>query len=273
MPVCLPDWTCRPELSRLLELSRRPKKIYYEGTWDPGIFASCTAVVGSRRMTSYGRQVTEMAVRKLVESGQTIISGFMYGVDQYAHQTAIDSGGKTIAVLGWGINFPLEDHDRKLAEAIVENGGLLLSEWDDQKPALWTFPYRNRIVAALSSDVIVIEAAVKSGSLITANLARKLRRNVWAVPGPVTSRLSEGTNLLLSSGQAKFWLRDQGQNAKVTASGNPLVTAVADEPLTANDLARKLGLPVADVGAQLSLLTVTGEIVERDGKFMASYVN
>lgn len=213
-----------------------------------------------------------MLVPRLVQAQKTIVSGFMYGVDQYAHRLAIENGGKTIAVLGWGINQTMEVGDEKLADDIVQSGGLLLSEWEKQKPTLWTFPVRNRIVAALCSDVYVIEAAEKSGSLITASYAFRLKRNLWAVPGPVTSRLSKGTNLLISRGIAKMWTGELPENRRVT-EGNPITKLLQDEPLTANDLARRLGLPIEEVGSQLSLLTVTGEVSENDGKFSITYVH
>ncbi len=107
------------------------------------LFKSCVAVVGSRHMTSYGKAALEKLIPELVFSGKTIVSGFMYGVDQYAHSLAIDNGGKTLAVLGWGINLPLMDEDRKLADRILASGGLLFSEWENQKAALWTFRVRN----------------------------------------------------------------------------------------------------------------------------------
>src|SRR3989338_945706 len=132
----LPDWRSVPELSGLLDLPNSPKQLYYIGAWNPGLFTNCVAIVGSRRMTEYGRRVIEKIIPQLVFQKKTIISGFMYGVDQYAHQVCIENGGKTIAILGWGINRILEDSDKKLAESIISSGGLLMSEWEEQKPAL-----------------------------------------------------------------------------------------------------------------------------------------
>lgn len=261
----LPDWKRRKELSSLLDLSNPPKALYYSGRWDSKLFQSCVAIIGSRRMTEYGRRVIEKIIPKFVFEKKTIVSGFMYGVDQYAHEVCLENGGKTIAVLGWGIREPLEGTDRKLAQSIVSTGGMLLSEWEDQKPTLWTFPVRNRIVAALSREIIVVEAAVKSGSLITAAIARKLKRKVLAVPGPITSRTSAGTNGLIARGEAELWLGDISSH--VVVSDDPIVSAVSSEALTASELARKLGKSVADVGAQLSFLAVTGQLSEREGKY------
>jgi DNA processing protein len=265
----LPGWQKLPELSSLLDLSDPPRQLYYCGRWNPALFTTCVAVIGSRRMTEYGRRVIEKIVPALVFEKKTIVSGFMYGVDQYAHEVCIENGGKTIAVLGWGIKEPLEGTDRKLAESIVSSGGLLLSEWENQLPTLWTFPVRNRIVAALCQDIIVVEAAVKSGSLITAKIARKLKRRLWAIPGAITSRYSSGTNALIAGGEARMWL---GEAPKTPVDNNtdPLFSLLESDGLTVNDIARKLDTPVSEIGAQLSLLTLTGQLTERGGKYYAN---
>lgn len=264
----LANWKKLPELINLTNLPNPPRELYYAGTWNPEIFHSCVAVVGSRRMSDYGRRVIEKMIPRFVFEKKTIVSGFMYGVDQYAHRVCCENGGKTIAVLGWGINRKLENGDRKLAESIIKSGGLLLSEWEDQQPTLWTFPVRNRIVAALCEDIIVVEAAVKSGSLITANIARKLKRRLWAVPGEITSRTSSGTNTLIDQGYARMWLGDTPQQMPIMK--DPLLQLLQDNVLTANDIARKLGKPVSEIGAQLSLLTVSGQLIERGGKYYVS---
>lgn len=265
----LPDWRTLPELSSLLDLSNPPKELYHSGRWNPELFSTCVAIIGSRRMTEYGRRVIEKIVPTLVFEKKTIVSGFMYGVDQYAHEVCVANGGRTIAVLGWGIKEPLEGADRKLADAIVSSGGLIISEWENQLPTLWTFPVRNRIVAAISRDIIVVEAAVKSGSLITARIARKLKRRLWAVPGAITSRYSSGTNSLIAGGEARMWL---GEAPKIPVDKNtdPLIAILESDGLTANDIARKLDAPVSEIGAQLSLLTLTGQLTERGGKYYAN---
>lgn len=203
------DWSKRPELQQLLDVSTTPKHLYYQGQWDSQIFTKCVAVVGSRKMTVYGERVIEKLIPWLLSQNYTIVSGFMYGIDQYAHKICVENGGKTIAVLGWGITTPLVGSDAKLAKEIVDSGGLLLSEWKEQKPSHWTFPARNRIVAGLSTKIYVVEAAAQSGSLITARLALKLHKDLWAVPGPITSRTSVGTNKLIAQGKANMWLGDE----------------------------------------------------------------
>lgn len=215
-------------------------------------------------MTTYGQRVVEKIIPQLVSSGKTVVSGFMYGVDQYAHRACIEAGGKTIAVLGWGIKTKLTGEDLRLAQKIVSTGGLLISEWEEQKAAHWTFPARNRIVAALCSEVIVVEAAQNSGSLITARLAIRLKRKLWAVPGPITSKTSIGTNSLIDQSLAKMWL---GTPAGIIQIDNPIAQVLENEPLTADEMARKLNLPISEIGVKLSLMLLSGQVDEKGGKY------
>lgn len=253
-----------PELQKLFDLSTPPKQLYFKGIWDSALFENCIAVVGSRKMTDYGTRVIEKIVPRLTSQNITIVSGFMYGVDKWAHQTCIDSGGKTIAVLGWGIDQKLTGEDLTLAKKIVDSGGLLVSEWETQLASHWTFPSRNRIVAALSKEVIIVEAAQNSGSLITARLSLKLKRKLWAVPGPITSRTSYGTNKLIADGKAKMWL---GENAVIAQNNDPILQILDNEALTVDEMARKLRRAVSEVGAQISILALSGQILEKEGKY------
>ena len=252
------------DISQLRDLPNPPKQLYFIGHPHALLFQHCVAIVGARAITEYGKRVIEMLVPKLVFEKKTIVSGFMRGVDQYAHRVCVENGGKTIAVLGWGIDTVLSAEDKKLADAIVANGGILLSEWQTQRSTLWTFPVRNRIVAAIAKDVYIIEAGLKSGSLITANWAVKLKRKLFAVPGPITNRVSEGTNQLIAHGLATMWL---GTPIQQEQSADPLVQLIGTEPLTIDQIARKLSSPIADIGASLSLLLLSGQIVERNGVY------
>lgn len=265
------DWRKLPELKLLKDLPSAPKEIFYQGEWNPEIFKNCTAVVGSRRISEYGKRVIEKIVPKLIFDKKTVVSGFMYGTDQYSHQVCVDNAGKTIAVLGWGINFPLAGYDAKLAKQIIDEGGLLLSEWEHQKPTLWSFPARNRIVAALCQEVIVTEAAAQSGSLITARIARELRRLVWAVPGPITSKTSVGTNNLIAKGKARIWLGEQ--ETQQLSFDDPVLAALENDSLTADEIARKLSLPVAEIGAKLTMFSLSGQIKESGGKYFLNDAN
>lgn len=258
-----------PHISSLDDLPHPPKQLYYRGTWDESLFTKCAAVVGSRRMTQYGRMVIEKLVPQLVADGWVIVSGFMYGVDQTAHRECLACGGKTIAVLGWGITWDDFDREDKKLIGDIEKNGLVLSEWEEQKPALWTFPQRNRIVAAISCELYVVEAAQKSGALITARIAKKLKRTIWAVPGPITSKTSEGTNQLLYDGYARMWL-PKGELRKTQHSKeSPIVKLLENEAMNASEIARMLRVPIDKIGAQLSLLVLAGEVTEREGVYYA----
>lgn len=260
------NWRNLSELERLLELVKPPERLFYRGIWNASLFENCVAVVGSRRMTEYGRYSVEKLIAELVGQGKTIVSGFMYGVDQAAHRAALEFGGRTIAVLGWGINWRLEKRDQDLAEKIMENGGLLLSEWENQEPALWTFPVRNRIVAALASAVYVVEAAEKSGSMITVNEAIKLQREVLAIPGPITSRVSGGTNALIASGKAKSWTPNNVQPPRLSKS--EVENLVREQGgLSVDELARSLRIGVDVLGVELTQLVLLGVVTEHDGRY------
>lgn len=244
--------------------------LYILGNWDVSLFDRAVAVIGSRRMTQYGQKVVELLVPQLVEDGWTIVSGFMYGVDKLAHQIAVSVGGKTVAVLGWGIGEQLEQEDRHLAERIVASGGLLVSEWENQKGALWTFPLRNRIVAALCQRVYVVEAGEKSGSLITVELARKMGKEIWAVPGPVTSKVSLGTNRLIAEGVAKMWIGESKvhQTSNIGSINNTdIYSLLQNEPLSIDDLSRLLGKKIDILSYELMQLQLQGVIEERAGKY------
>lgn len=162
------------------------------------------AIVGSRKMSWYGQKVIEEWMPTLVQGGVTIVSGFMYGVDRTAHQACLDCGGKTIAVLGWGIERKPTIGEEKLYQEILEVDSLIVSEYEgEQEGSRWSFPRRNRIVVGIADAVLVIEAEEKSGSMITARLAYEAGKVLLAVPGLVGSRVSEGTNNLIKSGKAR----------------------------------------------------------------------
>ena len=184
----------------LKEIYDPPVVLYYKGEITPQD-QSAIAVVGTRRMTSYGKAVTEQFTKDLVARGLTIVSGLARGVDSEAHWTALRAGGRTIAVLGGGLNKIYPPENRNLAEEIVKGHGALVSEFPPNSlPLPGNFPARNRIISGLSLAVLVTEAAEDSGSLITARLALEQGREVFAVPGPITSSLSKGPIDLIKAG-------------------------------------------------------------------------
>jgi|SRR3989344_341243 len=185
--------------ANLRQISDAPSVLYYKGSLLPEDDLAI-AVVGARFATAYGRQVTEKLVFDLTSAGLTIVSGLARGIDSIAHRSAIESGGRTIAVLGCGVDLIYPPENKGLADKIVQNGAIV-SEFPLGFPSVPSnFPARNRIISGLSLGVLVTEAAVDSGSLITAGQAAEQGREVFAVPGSVISKMSEGTNNLIKEG-------------------------------------------------------------------------
>jgi len=161
---------------------------------------AAVTIVGSRRATSYGREVARDLARQLAAAGMVVTSGLAFGIDACAHRGALDAGGKTIAVLGCGPDSPYPAAHRGLWRSIAETGVVISELPPGSTPWRWSFPARNRVMAALAGMTVVVEAATRSGSLITADLAAELGRDLGAVPGPVNSGPSAGPNDLLAGG-------------------------------------------------------------------------
>ena len=193
----------------LAQIYNPPVVLYYKGALDyPDDKA--VAVVGTRKITGYGRAVTEQFTRSLVNAGITIVSGLARGVDSQAHLTAVREEGRTIAVLGGGLNNIFPPENRTLAAKIADGFGAVISEFPPDYPSLaGNFPARNRIISGLSMAVLVIEAAEDSGSLITARYALEQGREIFAVPGPVTSELSKGPIDLIKEGAQAIFSPDE----------------------------------------------------------------
>lgn len=246
------------------------------------------AVVGSRRMTDYGSRVIERIVPGLVEAGVVIVSGFMYGVDQAAHRTCLECGGKTIAVLGWGIDWEVGEDDRALYKQIKEKG-LLVSEYGGKlAPVLWKFPQRNRVIAALSDAVLIVEAAEKSGSLVTAKWAIKQKKKLFAVPGPITAKTSWGTNDLIRKGEAELVTGAEGILKYLGVSSTPwyfplergntggekkrglekaILAVLENEGLLIDEIIKKIRQPIEEVGPVLSRMEMSGAVSSVNGRY------
>lgn len=187
--------------SLLREISDPPITLYVQGNWQLCFESPCVAVVGSRRCSTYGENASKMLSRDLAEQGICIVSGLARGIDSAAHRGAIEAKGKTIAVLGTGLNEIYPKENEKLVNEILESGGAVVTQFPlDTPPLKENFPYRNRVISGLSLGVLVVEASERSGSLITARLATDQNREVFAVPGNITSKNSFGTNYLIKSG-------------------------------------------------------------------------
>lgn len=191
--------------SLLREIYDPPITLYVKGAWENCLEQPCVAIVGSRRCSTYGQNASLMLARDLAQRGVTIVSGFARGIDAAAHRGALEGGGRTIAVLGTGVDQVYPRDHKKLADEILERGGAVITQFPlGTPPVSENFPYRNRIISGLSLGVVVIEAAENSGSLITARLAIEQNREVFAVPGNITSRNSFGTNYLIKGAGAKL---------------------------------------------------------------------
>ncbi|MDB5254999.1 MAG: hypothetical protein JWL92_375 [Candidatus Nomurabacteria bacterium] len=188
---------------QLKEIPEYPETLQMRGSLKRIANTTLITIVGSRKCTPYGKQVCEILIKGLAGYPITIVSGLAYGIDAIAHRAAIDNGLPTIAFPGSGLNedvlYPKQN--RNLAEDILKSGGILLSEFENHiSAAPWNFPLRNRLEAGIADMVIVIEAATKSGTLITARLGTEYNKTVGAVPGPITSPTSAGANWLLQLG-------------------------------------------------------------------------
>jgi DNA processing protein len=176
-----------------------PRELFYKGDLLKED-SNCVAIVGSRKCSLYGLQMAEKIAFELASRGITVVSGMAKGVDQAAHRGALKAKGRTIAVMGSGFNHIYPSGSEALAQEILESGAVITEYTADTRPLRMNFPKRNRIISGLSKGVVVVEAAEKSGSLITVDFALNQGRDVFAVPGRVDSPVSRGTNLLIQNG-------------------------------------------------------------------------
>jgi DNA processing protein len=276
-----------------------PKKLYYKGNWDeffppeagqPGAGENCLAVIGSRHLTSYGRRITEQLVTQIAYSGITIVSGFMYGGDEAAHKATVRAGQRTIAVMPCGIDRIHPEYQADLYNDILKNNGLIVSEYEgDFQPQTWTYVQRNRIVAGLSKAILVVEAGLNSGSLITAGYSKDFGRKVFALPGQITSEVSKGTNKLIKEGAELVTCAEDilnffkasspviarsHQATRQSSLSDPLEQKIIDqlkrESMDADTLARTLEIPASKLGTTLTMMQLKNIISQESGKY---YVN
>jgi DNA processing protein len=242
-------------------------------------------VVGTRKVSAYGRVATHKIVRELVIEGATIASGFMYGIDVQAHLAALEHGGYTVGVLGYGFNYVYPAENKPLFEEIIANGGSFISEYAPHvAPNKGTFVARNRIIAGMSLGTVVIEAGIKSGSHITVEDALDYGRSVFAVPGPITNPYSEGTKWLINQGAtlvssggeiiSSLGTKQLGQHMepkKLQFSDSfhhQLYVLLNEKPTTVDELADQLQQPAAAVQTALSTMELDGYIVRTGAVWM-----
>jgi DNA processing protein len=273
-----------PDYPKLLkEIFYPPPFLYYKGILNRND-DFCLAVVGTRKLSGYGKQVTETIVRELAQNSMIIVSGLAYGIDTLAHRTSLEAGGRTIAVLGTGLDkrsiYP--SSNRYLADKITGGGGVIFSEFAPGTPPLrQNFPQRNRIISGLSLGTLVVEAAEKSGALITARYALEQNREVFAVPGNIFSATSIGPNNLINQGakpvtggkdimEALDLIRITSyiENKKIMPASPAeelIISHLGAEPLHIDELARLTKLDTPLLNSALTMMEMKGMVKNLGG--------
>ena len=249
-----------------------PRRLYLRGAAEPELLERpAVAIVGARACSPYGAQVARMLGRELAAAGLLVVSGLARGIDAEAHRGALEANRPTVAVLGCGIDRDYPAAHASLARQIAERA-LIVSEYEaGVEPAPWRFPARNRIIAGLCAATVVVEARERSGALITADFALEDGREVFAVPGEITSFLSAGTNALLRLGATP--LTASGDVLETLGIERPEATKAETHPLlellpaTVDELVQASGRPAGWVAAVLAELEVSGLAVEGEGVF------
>ncbi len=268
-------WEDEAYPQRLQAIDQSPPVIYVKGAialeddW-------AVAIVGTRRMTAYGRQVTEELASFLAGNHITVISGLARGVDAAAHQAVIKAGGRTMAVLGCGVDVVYPPEHKKMAEDLVANGALISDYPPGTAPESGNFPPRNRIISGLARVVVVVEAGIESGALITARYAVEQGREVFAVPGSIYAPMSKGTNRLIFDGaapllhmedvlqsldiekiqaykQARLFLPADEMEKKILAE-------LGDEPVHIDEIRAGADISAAEAISKLTMLELTGHV-------------
>jgi DNA processing protein len=272
---------CYPAL--LNEIYDPPPLLYVRGTVGPED-RHAVAVVGSRSGTPYGRTVAERLARELAAAGVTLVSGLARGIDTAAHRGALAGGGRTLAVLGCGVDVPYPWGNRTLADQIITSGALISEYPVGTAPDAWHFPSRNRIISGLSLGVVIVEGRAGSGALITAACAVEQNREVFAVPGAITNPLSQGPHQLIRDGArlvetvddilTELRLRAPGAQPELPLAEPELEPAeralwlhLGSEPKHIDDLILETDLPPASISATLMMLEIKGAARRLPGNY------
>ena len=273
-------WQDEAYPGRLKEIDQPPPVLYIRGEYLPDdLFA--VAIVGTRRVTAYGRQITEEISSFLAANGITVISGLARGVDAIAHQSTLKAGGRTIAVLGCGVDKIYPPEHRGLAEQMMERGAIISDYALGTPPDASNFPPRNRIISGLSLALVVVEAGETSGALITAEFAAEQGREVFAVPGSILAPQSKGTNKLIQKGALPLLSMDDLMQAlDLTRVGEQkaarkvipadetearLMNVLGSEPLHVDEIRNQAELPIEKVSATLALMELKGMVRQVGG--------
>lgn len=265
---------------RLREINQPPPVLYVRG----GISVEdewAVAVVGTRRVTPYGRQVTAELAAFLANNGITVVSGLARGIDASAHQSALKNGGRTIAVLGSGVDVIYPPEHSRLALDIIKQGALVSDYAVGTKPDGVNFPPRNRIISGLTMATIVVEAGETSGALITAEFAVEQGKEVFAVPGSILTPQSEGTNKLIEQGARPLLKMSEildvlnlekipeKQTSRKQFPLNPveskLLSTLSQNPIHVDEVSRLADIPISEVTAMLTMLELKGMVAQVGG--------
>ena len=260
-----------------------PAQLFLRGSADESLLSRpAIAIVGARACSSYGRTVARSLARDVAAAGLVVVSGMARGIDGEAHRGALEAGGRTIAVLGCGIDRDYPAVHAELARRIADSGGLVVSEYEPGvEPAPWRFPARNRIIAGLCRATLVVEARERSGALITADFALEEGRDVLAVPGEITSSLSAGTNGLIKLGATPVGsaadvlelyelVTAERVRPPLGSAAETLLAHLSSTALTGDELVRASALGSAESAAALMELELGGRVVLEDGVYRAS---
>src|SRR6185369_1023142 len=285
---------CDAYPAQLAAVPSAPETLYVRGRLVADD-ALAVAIVGSRRATPYGLEVAERLGAALGARGVTVVSGLARGIDSAAHRGALESGGRTIAVLGSGVDVIYPPENRRLAGMIVEAGALISQFAPGTRPLPYHFPERNRVIAGLTLAVVVVEAAEKSGAMITAGFAAELGREVLAIPGRVNSPESRGAHRLIQDGAALVQDADEviaalparwqacvkGPTGRDTRGGpvaavpaergdsGRVLAALGEDPVTIDDVIERSGVAAGRATALLLELELAGQVRQLDGKRFA----
>jgi len=264
----------------LLSIAQPPPVLYVKGALTPAD-EWAVAMVGTRHASAYGREVARDLAARLAASGVTVVSGLARGIDGVAHQSALDAGGRTIAVLGSGLDEIYPPEHARLAEAIAKSGALVSDYPLGTKPEGVNFPPRNRIISGLCKGAVIVEAGEGSGALITADFAAEQGRDVFAVPGSILQRSCRGTNKLIQQGakpvleaadileELNLALVVEHTEARAALPADEteqrLLASLSAEPVHVDELGAQMGLPISQITGTLAMMELKGLVRQVGG--------
>jgi len=264
----------------LLSIAQPPPVLYVKGALTPAD-EWAVAMVGTRHASAYGREVARDLAARLAASGVTVVSGLARGIDGVAHRSALDAGGRTIAVLGSGLDEIYPPEHQRLAEAIAKSGALVSDYPLGTQPESVNFPPRNRIISGLSKGAVIVEAGEGSGALITADFAAEQGRDVFAVPGSILQRSFRGTNKLIQEGaklvrdaadileELNLALVTEHTQARMVFPADEteqrLLACLSAEPVHVDELGAQMGLPISQITGTLAMMELKGLVRQVGG--------